>query len=308
MSLTLRHIRAFVEIAHQGSFRRASEKLFVSQPALTITINQLEDLVGVSLFHRTTRKVNLTTDGEDFLPIAERLVADFDLAISGLKMSAVRRGGQVSIAVLPSLTINLLPGLLASFKSSNPVIRVVLRDDNARGVQRQVLNNESDFGISNCWEENPALEFTPLTFDPVGLVCPPDHPLGKTRKPLAWSKLEGSPFISMSRDTGVRKLINSIAGCPESVRSPEYEVLTMAAMGGILEAKLAITALPLLAVPSHMHPSMVFRRLIDPGVERELCIITRHDNPLSVSAQKVRDMLLTETPRYVTDEPSLFEN
>ena len=190
MSLTLRHVRAFVEVAHHGSFRRAAEKLFLSQPALTITISQLEDLVGVSLFNRTTRQVNLTTDGEDFLPIAERLVADFDRAISDLKTSAERRGGQVAIAVLPSLTINLLPEILARFKSSNPGIRVILRDDNARGVQRQVLNNESDFGISNLWEEDSELEFTPLTLDPVGLVCPPDHPLGKTSKPLAWGNLE----------------------------------------------------------------------------------------------------------------------
>ena len=62
MSLTLRHVRAFVEVAHHGSFRRAAEKLFLSQPALTITINQLEDMVGVSLFNRTTRRVILTTD------------------------------------------------------------------------------------------------------------------------------------------------------------------------------------------------------------------------------------------------------
>ncbi|MCP4301291.1 MAG: LysR family transcriptional regulator, partial [Gammaproteobacteria bacterium] len=54
MSLALRHIRAFAEVARQGSFRRAAEKLFVSQPALTITISQLEELVGVSLFNRTT--------------------------------------------------------------------------------------------------------------------------------------------------------------------------------------------------------------------------------------------------------------
>ena len=154
MSLKLRHVRAFVEVARQGSFRRAAEKLFVSQPALTITINQLEELVGVGLFNRTTRRVNLTIDGEDFLPIAERLVADFDRAIRDLKMTAERREGKVSIAVLPSLTINLLPGLLARFKDANPGIRVILRDDNAKGVQRQVLNNESDFGISNRWEED----------------------------------------------------------------------------------------------------------------------------------------------------------
>jgi DNA-binding transcriptional LysR family regulator len=297
--LTLRHVRAFVEVAHHGSFRRAAEKLFLSQPALTITINQLEDMVGVSLFNRTTRQVNLTTDGEDFLPIAERLVADFDRAISDLKTSAERRGGQVAIAVLPSLTINLLPEMLARFKSSNPGIRVILRDDNARGVQRQVLNNESDFGISNRWEEDSELEFTPLTLDPVGLVCPPDHPLGKTSKPLSWSKLEEYPFVGMTQDTGVHKLISAIEGCPESVRSPEYEVLTMAALGGILEAKLAITVLPLLAVPSHMHPALVFRKLTNPRVERELCIVKRRDYQLSAAAQKVHDLLLAETPRSV---------
>lgn len=299
MGLTLRHVRAFVEVAHQGSFRRAAEKLFVSQPALTITINQLEELVGVGLLHRTTRRVNLSIDGEDFLPIAERLVADFDRAISDLKASAKRRGGQVTVAVLPSLTINLLPEIFARFKSSNPGVRVILRDDNARGVQRQVLNNESEFGISNRWEEDSELEFTPLTLDPVGLVCPPDHPLGKSKGSIAWRKLEGFPFAGMSQDTGVHKLINAIEGCPESLRLPEYEVLTMAALGGLLEAKLAITALPLLAVPSHMHPALVFRTLIEPRVERQLCIITRRDFPLSAAAQKLRDTLLAETPRYV---------
>jgi len=299
LSLSLRHLRAFVEVAHQGSFRRAAEKLHLSQPALTITINQFEELVGVKLLNRTTRRVNLTIDGEDFLPIAERLVADFERAISDLKTSAERRQGKVAIAVLPSLTINLLPGLLARFKDTNPGIRVILRDDNARGVQRQVLNNESDFGISNRWEEDSELEFSPLTLDPVGLVCPPDHPLGESGKPLAWRKLESFPFVGMSQDTGVYKLINAIKGCPESIRSPEYEVLTMAALGGILEARLAITVLPLLAVPSHMHPALVFRKLTNPKVERELCLITRRDYPLSVHAQKIHDMLLTETPRSV---------
>ncbi|MCP4386895.1 MAG: LysR family transcriptional regulator [Gammaproteobacteria bacterium] len=299
MSLTLRHVRAFVEVAHQGSFRRAAEKLFVSQPALTITINQLEELVGIRLFMRTTRQVNLTTDGEDFLPIAERLVVDFERAISDLKASAERRGGKVSIAVLPSLTINLLPELLARFKGANPEIRIILRDDNARGVQRQVLNNESDFGVSNIWEEDSELEYTPLALDPVGLVCPPDHPLASSMGQLAWHKLEGFSFVGMSRDTGVYKLINAIEGCPDSIRLPEYEVLTMAALGGILEAKLAITVLPLLAVPSHMHPALVFRKLIHPSVERELCIITRRHYPLSAAAQKVRDMLLAETPQFV---------
>lgn len=299
MRLTLRHVRAFVEVAHQGSFSRAAEKLFVSQPALTITINNLEELVGVSLFKRTTRRVELTTDGEDFLPIAERLVADFDRAISDLKLSAERRRGQVTIAVLPSLTIKLLPELLARFKGANPDVRITLRDDNARGVQRQVRDNESEFGISNRWEPDRELEYTPLSHDPLGLVCPTDHPLAQSRGPIAWRELEGHPVAGMSRDTGVHSLINAVEERPDSVRSPEYEVLTMAALGGLLAAKLAITILPSLAVPSHMYPTLVFRELINPRVERELCIITRRDSTLSPSARQVCDILLAETPRYV---------
>ncbi|MDH3636465.1 MAG: LysR substrate-binding domain-containing protein [Gammaproteobacteria bacterium] len=108
-----------------------------------------------------------------------------------MKTSAERRGGKVSIAVLPSLTINLLPGILARFKDANPGVRVILRDDNARGVQRQVLNNESDFGISNRWEEDSELKFFPLTLDPVGLVYPPDHPLGKNTR----SRGASSPLV-----------------------------------------------------------------------------------------------------------------
>ncbi len=162
------------------------------------------------------------------------------------------------------------------------------------------MGNESDFGISNCWEEDSELTFTPLTFDPVGLVCPSDHPLSKVKGPLAWGKLEGFQFVGMSQDTGVYKLIDAIKECPESIRSPEYEVLTMAALGGILEARLAITVLPVLAVPGHMHPALVFRTLKEPKVERSLCIITRRDRPLSVAAQKVSDMLLAEVPRKVT--------
>lgn len=298
-SLALRHVRAFVEVARQASFTRAAERLLLSQPALTITINQLEDLVGIKLFSRTTRRVELTADGEDFLPIAKRLLGDFDRAISDLAVAGERRAGQVSIAVLPSHTLNLFPEIFARFKSANPGIRVLLRDSTSRGVQRQVQNNESDFGISNIWEMNPELEFTPLTHDSVGMVCHVDNPLSRAKGPIAWAELEGHPFAGMSRDTGVHMLINSVEARPESVKSPEYEVLNMAELGCILAANLAVSALPSLAVPSFTQPALVFRELIDPRVERELCIITRRNYPLSPAAQRVRDMLVAETPRYV---------
>jgi DNA-binding transcriptional LysR family regulator len=72
----------------------------------------------------------------------------------------------------------------------------------------------------------------------------------------------------------------------------------MVALDGILEAKLAITVLPLLAVPGHMHPALVFRKLTNPRIERELCVITRRDYQLPAAAQMVHDLLFDETPHY----------
>ena len=289
--LNLRHLRAFVEVAHQGSFTRAADKLAISQPALTITIHQLEDLIGVELFKRTTRKVSLAPDGEDFLATAERLIEDFENAILAVHASAKRRSGVVDIAVLPSIAVRLLPRAIESFKQSTPSIKVNLKDDNARGVHRQVRRNEADFGISNQWEEHPDLEFTPLFQDRVGVVLLPDHPLASGNAPLPWSKLKDYPFVGMSQDTGVNILLNATEGLPESVYSPDYEVLTMAALAGILEAGLAISALPELAVPRLTEPPLVYRQLVKPTVERQVYIITRKNQPLSKSAQTMRELL-----------------
>ncbi len=291
--LNLRHLRAFVEVAHQGNFTRAADKLAISQPALTITIHQLEDLIGVELFKRTTRKVSLAPDGEEFLPTAERLIEDFENAILSVHASARRRSGVVDIAVLPSIAVRLLPRAIESFRQSTPSIKVSLRDDNARGVHRQVRRSEADFGISNQWEEHPELEYTPLFRDRVGAVLLPDHPLANSTAPLPWHKLSDYPFAGMSQDTGVSVLLNSTEGLPDSVYSPDYEVLTMAALAGIVEAGLAVTALPELAVPRLSEPPLVFRELTRPVVERQVYIITRKNQPLSRSAQTIRELLAT---------------
>ena len=99
-TVNLRHIRAFLAVAQLASFTRAADRLSLSQPALTICIRQLEDLVGVALFNRTTRRVRLTKAGEDFLPTAERLIHDFEAAIDDVRAIAERRHGRVSLATI----------------------------------------------------------------------------------------------------------------------------------------------------------------------------------------------------------------
>jgi DNA-binding transcriptional LysR family regulator len=292
MNVTLKHLRVFVEVAHQGSFTRAAERLSLSQPALTIAIGQFEETLGVRLFDRTTRRVTLTGDGEDFLATAERLLEDFDAAIADMRDLAERRRGRVGIAALPSVAVRLLPQVVASFSEAYPGVRIHLHDANAKGVQRRVQRKEVDFGIGSLWEPDPELEFQPLLRDPFVMVCRAGHPLARGKGALPWRRLAGHDFIGMGRDTGIRPLLRATQGLPEDIHAPKYEVSSVAALEGMLEAGLGLTALPLLAVPVSRPRKLVSRRLVEPVVEREIGLITRRGRSLSPAAEQMRDMLL----------------
>jgi len=293
-NITLRHIRAFVEVARHGSFTVAANRISISQPGLTNIINQLEDLLGVSLFNRTTRRVELTVDGREFFPVAEGLIQDFDRAITSVRAAAKRRMGTVEVAVLPSLAVNLLPTIVRQYNETSPSINIRLKDDNARGIFRQLRHNEADFALANKWTDDADLEFTPLFRDVVGLVCLPNHPLAGLNRPLCWADLEGSAFVGMAPDTGIYPLIHQRADLPDNVLTPEYEVLTLVALASIVEANLAVTALPALAAPLYTEAPIVFRILTEPVIEREIFIIRRKDQALSEAAQTVLNMFRTQ--------------
>jgi DNA-binding transcriptional LysR family regulator len=290
-SVTIRHVRAFIEVAEQGRFTAAADVLAISQPALTTTINQLEDLLEVLLFIRTTRNVQLTDIGKEFLPVAQNIVTSFDREIYAVYIAGKRSAGEVKIAVLPSLAISIIPRAIEQFSEAHLQIRVHVRDDNAKGVHQQILRNESDFGISNKWEEDGQLKFTPIFQDRVGLVCHKNHNLSKSRSGTQWHKLEKFSFVGMSADTGIYTLLNSIPDLPQCVSNPDYEVLTMVALASLIHSNLAVTALPALAVPRIVDPPLEFIKLGKPTVWRQIYLVTRKSSQLSASAELLRVFL-----------------
>ena len=293
-NLSFRHLRAFVCVAHSGSFTAAAKQLAMSQPALTLNVRQFEEIVGVKLLTRTTRRVELTTHGREFLPLAEKFLTDLNNAIMAIRTKSQQQENRIDIALLPSLAIRLLPTTIHDFAKISPEIIIKMHDDNGRGVESQVLGGESDFGLSNTWSNHPQLEFTPLIRDRVGLICHADHPLAKSQIDLKWSDLNGYDFVGMDEDTGIRRIFQSIENLPESVTSPAYCVLTIVALVGLLESGNAISALPALAAPDYLNPSLVYRDLSSPTVHRQLGLITHRERPPSTAAQTFQTFLLQQ--------------
>lgn len=296
-AINLRHLRAFVAVARDSSFTRAAKHLLLSQSALTVTVRQLEEDLGVALFNRTTRQVSLTSDGESLLVAAERIIDDFDRSLGDMRQATIRRRGQVAVAVLPSVATRLMPAVVRGFHETYPAIRITLRDDNGRGVHRQVLDREVELGISNIWRNYPELEFTPLTRDRFGLVCRCDDPLAREDGPYNWTDIDQTRLLIMAADTAfytaLKDNLEFVARCP----SPAGEVLAMVTMLDMVRSGLGITLLPELARPAAVESELVFRRLTNPVVYRELCLIRRRNETLSQGARQVWDYFQAQIPR-----------
>jgi len=296
-AINLRHLRVFIAIAEAGNFTRAAERLLLSQSSLTVTMRQLESELGVNLFQRTTRQVHITSDGESFLADAKRIVGDFDQLITTMRLSASQLSGTVRIGVLPSVAIRLLPDLIKGFHETHSDTRIVLRDDNGRGVHRQVRDREVDFGISNKWFDYPELEYVALTQDQFGLVCRKDHPLAQKDGPISWHDIDPESLFILAPDTGVYVALKEEPELEGLLSTTAGEVLVMVTLLEMARVGLGVTVLPELAAPGPEVSDLVYRPLSYPVVNRKLCLIRRRNEPLSVGARRAWEMLRAKIPK-----------
>ena len=274
-------------VAKEGSFNRAAEKLSRTQPAITLAVKQLEAFIGLKLIERTTRSVSTTTEGENFLPIAERLVRDFDAAIHDLRATSERRSGHVSMAAIPSVATNLLPEIIKIFAAEFPGINLHLDDDSSRGVQHRVERNEVDFGIGSMWKPNKILEFTPLFADKLELICHREHELAQNTTAIAWAQLDNVTFL----DTGFTKTLRARHAVGES----KFNFPNITTLIAMLRSNLGVSVLPSLAVPKSIN-DLVSRSLL-PSESRNIFLITRKGWTLSPAAEAMIDTITRETPQ-----------
>ncbi|MDN2565080.1 LysR substrate-binding domain-containing protein [Aquibium sp. A9E412] len=289
-TVTIRHLRAFLLVARHRSFTRAALALHVSQPALTMIVRQLEDIVGARLFDRTTRTVQLTPEALDFLPTAERLLADFDLAVMDIRATARQRRNRIAVAAVHSVATKLLPGVLARLAAQNPTLHVRIRDGNSSDVRRRIQRDEVDFGIGSKDADEPELEFVPFFRDELGLLVPRNHEFAARDAPVRWRELETQVFIGLSSDTATAPLLGSIPDPPASVRAPRYEVSTNSTLWALMESGIGVTTTPALSAPP-ADATLRFCRLVEPTVWRTVYFIRRRGRAPTPATEQLVGLL-----------------
>ncbi|SEQ73931.1 DNA-binding transcriptional regulator, LysR family [Amphritea atlantica] len=305
-SLSIRHLRAFTEVACCGSFTQAASRLHLTQSSLTATVKQLEQSVGLTLFDRTTRRVLLTAQGEQFRPVAEKLISDFDTAIGDLQAIAGQQQGQVGIAASPSTISRLLPPVIDDYRQQFPEIAISLRDDSAGQIEQRVLDNDVDFGIGANHSANPELYYQPVLTDRYGVVVPEGHRF-EGFESVQWQALIEEELLFLSADTGIRAQLNQFRQAGQLQLSDQKAILEVSNPAGIaalIRQRIGISVLPALASSTESFKALHFIPLVEPQMRREICLVSRKGRSLSPAASTllsfVRQHFLTmRLPAYL---------
>lgn len=290
MNFDLADLRAFVAVAELGSFRAAASELHLSQPALSRRIEKLEGALGVRLFDRTTRSVNLTAVGREFSRKSRELLNGLEESLLGIRGVAERVSGEVTIACVPSAVRYFLPSVLKQYHERYPRILVRIIDEGADAVLSYVVRSEADFGVNYIGTQEPNIEFDPILKESFVVACRTDHPLARKRK-VTWAELGRYDYMTVAKASGNRLLLD-LALTDIPVRPRWFcEVRHVTSLVGLVEAGLGVAAVPRLAMPEGEHPMLTSVPLVDPTVTRNVGLIRRRGRVLSPAAQQLYDLL-----------------
>lgn len=201
--MEISYLREFCVLAETGSFLDAAERLFISQSTLSRHLKSLEEELGIQLFDRTTRKVEINEYGRLLLPHARTIVESQQAFADELAGRLTGVGRSLSIAAIPVMAHYGIVEHLVAFKKLNPGIALKLIEHDTCSLFDTVKEKRCDFAFVRLTEAaEDIFESIPVATDTLAAVLPPTHPLA-SRESLSLKELKNDTFILLPEDTGM---------------------------------------------------------------------------------------------------------
>ena len=198
MNISIRQLSAFISVADNGSFTRASEQMHLTQSAVSGLIKELESSLGIVLFDRTTRQLSLSVVGHHLLPQARRILNEMQLFENEASSLTSLAQGQVRLAV-SQFAASSMPAVIAQFAKAYPDISVSLLDCSAENVLEHIQNIEVDLGVGTergFTEPDDDISADLLYQLPFCVVMPDNHALAQ-KSEVIWQDLVDTPLITL---------------------------------------------------------------------------------------------------------------
>ena len=282
--LSARQLEAVVTLAEQGSFVAAAAVLKCSQPGLTRMIRRVEDVLGVALFERTTRRLRLSAAGREFLPVAERMLQDLRIAARGLRGIAAESRGRVVLASIMSAAAGALPAILAAWSAARPGVALHLIEGVHGAVLAELRAGAADFALTYVDELPEDVAAHPLGREHFVLLVPPGHGWTARADAVRLAELAGERLVSFPPEARTRRALDAAAAEAGLVVRHALTVTQFATMLRLVRAGAGLAVVPAAAVNGPGSEGLTWLPLAPPGLSRRIGLVTQRGRELSPAA------------------------
>jgi DNA-binding transcriptional LysR family regulator len=296
MNVTLRQLKVFEAVARHLNYTRAAEELFLSQPAVSMQIKQLEDAIGQPLFEQMGKKVFLTEAGKEVYSYSLSIASELNEMEMVLEEMKGLHQGKLTLAVASTANY-FVPTLLGVFIERHKGVTVDIDVTNRENLLKALAANSIDFAIMGHPPDGLELEAHMFMDNPLVVLAPPDHPLAGHHN-IPTEKLRSETFIERERGSGTR-LARERFFAEHGVDSFD-ETMEMSSNEAIKQAVQAGLGLGVLSLHT-LEVELMLKRLVVLDVEdfpimRHWYIVQRQGKRFSAIAQAFKEFVLAESP------------
>lgn len=231
--MELRHLRYFVAVHECRSFRRAAERVHVTQSTLSHQIAQLESELGERLFDRVGKRLFVTEAGDLFIVFAKRALLEVDAGVQALSENASRIQGELRVGTTHTFNLRFIPGCVAAICARHPTVRITVSELTAEMVCRHLLDGQIEMGLSYRPGDMAGLEFEALYDEQMLLVVSATHKFAR-RKRLRLAELHRQPLVLMPREFETRQMLDRCFDACHAVPLVVAQMSTIAPMLGLI--------------------------------------------------------------------------
>jgi DNA-binding transcriptional LysR family regulator len=199
-------LNVFYTVAKRLSFTKAAAELYVTQPAVTKHIQELEHQFGTALFDRRGNQISLTTAGNVFLRHAETIMATYRQLEFDMNALKGEPGGTLRVGASTTVAQYVIPPVLARFHEHSADVSISLLSGNTERIEQWLLNDEIDLGLVEGRTHHSDIRYTPFVKDELVLICRADHPLAD-RDEITLDELKAIPIVLRERGSGSLEVV-----------------------------------------------------------------------------------------------------
>jgi DNA-binding transcriptional LysR family regulator len=293
MHITLRQLAVFEAVARQRSFTRAAEQLFLSQPAVSMQIRQLEGAVGLPLLEQLGKKIFLTQAGEELYHYARAIDEQLAEAAQVLNDLKGLRGARLRTAVASTVNYHATR-LLASFCRVHPGVRVSLEVTNRERLLRLLESNRTDVVLMGKPPDHLDLVSEPFMENPLVVIVPPDHPLRQGER-ISLAELQRQTFLLREPGSGTRIAMERFFAERGVSLSAGMEMNTNEAIKQGVEAGLGLGLVSLHTITREVELGrLAVLEVEEFPILRQWYVVHRRGKRLSAVAQTFREYVLQQ--------------